>query len=450
MSSGNEAAKPIGKTTAMQEVQVTDRPVGHILTNINVWSPDGQWVVYDTRSDVAGEKFDGDTIEIVNVETREIREIYRSRNGAHCGVASFSPVENKIVFILGPENPTDDWKYGPWHRQGVIVDTAQPGKATRLDARDITPPFTPGALRGGTHVHVFDGKGKWVSFTYEDHLLAQLDASRVPGQESNQRNVGISVPEGAVKVSSDHPRNHDGSMFSVLVTHTVDEPQPGSDEISKAFEDAWVGKNGYLRADGTRQQHAIAFQGHVVTPDGQTIAEVFVVDIPDDVTVAGDGPLEGTGTTRPRPPLGTRQRRLTYTADRKHPGIQGPRHWLRSAPDGSRIAYLMRDDSGRAQLWTISPNGGDPEQLTSHPFDIASAFSWSPDGKSITYVADNSVFLTDVARRESKRLTKRSNNAHAPRPEACVFSPDGTRISYVRPVEYGGVIGNQVFVVYCQ
>ena len=73
------------------ETQITDRPGGHILTNINVWSPDGKWLVYDTRSDPAGEKFDGSTIEIVNVETREVREVYRSQNGAHCGGVTFSP-----------------------------------------------------------------------------------------------------------------------------------------------------------------------------------------------------------------------------------------------------------------------------------------------------------------------------------------------------------------------
>ncbi len=64
-----------------------------------------------------------------------------------------------VVFILGPERPTDDWQYAPYHRQGVLVDTKQPGVARRLDARNILPPFTPGALRGGSHVHVFDPSG---------------------------------------------------------------------------------------------------------------------------------------------------------------------------------------------------------------------------------------------------------------------------------------------------
>jgi Tol biopolymer transport system component len=174
---------------------------------------------------------------------------------------------------------------------------------------------------------------------------------------------------------------------------------------------------------------------------------VFVVDIPEDVTQAGDGPLAGTATTRPAPPRGVRQRRLTHTANRKYPGIQGPRHWLRSSPDGARIAFLMRDDAGIAQIWMVSPNGGEPRQLTRNPFDVGSAFSWSPDGEWIAYVADNSVFITATESGDTERLTPRAEDATAPRPEACVFSPDGGRIAYVRPVPRDGLIHNQIFVV---
>jgi Tol biopolymer transport system component len=120
---------------------------------------------------------------------------------------------------------------------------------------------------------------------------------------------------------------------------------------------------------------------------------------------------------------------------------------LRSTPDGARIAFLMRDDAGIVQVWTISPNGGKPQQLTRNPFDVASAFSWSPDGRSIAYIADGSVFVTDATSRESSRLTPRVEGSMAPRPEACVFSPDGRRIAYVRPVVLAAEVYNQIFVV---
>jgi len=146
-SQAGESGNPLsraGQTAATlhAEKQLTRGPGGRVLTNTGVWSPDGEWIVYDTRR----VDFDGDTIEMVNVRTGEVREVYRARNGAHCGVVTFHPRENKVVFILGPENPTPDWQYGMFHRQGVIVPTDKRGSASsvvNLDARDITPPFTP-------------------------------------------------------------------------------------------------------------------------------------------------------------------------------------------------------------------------------------------------------------------------------------------------------------------
>jgi Protein of unknown function (DUF3748)/Dipeptidyl peptidase IV (DPP IV) N-terminal region/WD40-like Beta Propeller Repeat len=424
------------------ERQITHASYNHFLTNTGVWSPDGRWLVYDIRSDTPGPGFDGERIEMVNVQTGEVRVLYQAKNGAHCGVVTFHPREWKVVFIAGPENPTPDWEYSFWHREGLIVDVNRPGHSARLDARDVTPPFTPGALRGGSHVHIWDPAGEWVSFTYEDHVLAHFKEA-TETNDINLRNVGISVPGHPVEVRKDHPRNQSSDYFSVVVTRTTANPRPASEQISKAFEEGWIGREGYLRTDGRRQRRALAFQGNVLTAKNETISEVFVVDLPDDVTLPGDGPLQGTETRMPSPPKGTVQRRLTFTADRNFPGIQGPRHWLRSSPDGNQIAFLMKDDAGVVQLWTISPNGGQPRQVTHNDWPIASTFTWSPNGKWIAHVMDNSVCVTDVSAGKTTRLTPRAEDASAPRAEACVFSPDGKRIAYLRKM---GVV-NQVFVV---
>lgn len=442
-SPGN-APPPLGAPAEARETQVTHGPGGRLITNTGVWSPDSEGIVYDTRSDAEGAVFDGTRIELARIHTGETRLLYESKRGACCGAPIFHPREWKVVFILGPENSTPDWQYGPYHRQGVIVDAARPGEPVNLDARDLTPPFTPGALRGGSHVHVWDAAGEWVSFTYEDHVVAQFPEPG-PDHDINQRNLGVSVPGHPVRVTKDHPRNHDGEYFTVLVTRTVAKPKPGSDEIKKAFEEGWVGTNGYLRADGTRQRHALAFQGQVVTPRGATIPEVFLADLPTDLTQPGEGPLEGTATRMPCPPRGVTQRRLTFTADRKYPGIQGPRHWLRTSPDGARIVFLMKDDQGIAQLWTVSPAGGPPAQVTHNPWPIASAFTWSPEGRRVAHVMDNSVCVTDMDTGATTRLTPRREDATAPRPEACVFAPDGRKIAYVRRLTEAGIASNQIF-----
>lgn len=419
-----------------------------MLTNAAAWSADSRWIVYDTRNGSDGSIFDGTRIERVEVATGRVEVLYESRHGVRCGVVTASPMDDRVVFIRGPERPSADWCYGPARRQGVIVRAARPGVAENLDARDLVPPFTPGALRGGSHVHTFSGDGRLVSFTYEDAVLDAAGGGHAGG-EGNLRGVAVSVCDRPVRVPALHPRNHDGSAFSVLVTRLHDRPRPGSDEIARAFEESWIGTAGYRRADGARQAHAIAFQGHVTTAQGATISEVFVVDLPDlpdQFAEPGDGPLAGTATSRPQPPRGIVQRRLTCTAERRYPGLQGPRHWLRSSPDGERIACLMRDDAGVVQVFTVSPRGGPPVQVTGDAWDVASAFTWSPDGGRIAYAADGSVMTVDVATGRSRRLTDRAGEAAAPRPEAVVFSPDGRSVAFMRGCP-ATASRNQIFVV---
>jgi hypothetical protein len=436
--------KGIVEDAFQAERQITHQPCGHMLTNTGVWSPDGHWIVYDVRASDA--VFDGTHIECVHWQSGETRLLYESRHGAACGVVTYNPHREHVVFIHGPENPDKEWSYGACHRRGVLVDCDKPGAARNLDACDIVPPFTAGALRGGSHVHVFSGDGNWVSFTYEDHVLTHF-ATETSAQDMNLRTIGVSVPSVPVCVPRTHPRNHDGAFFSVLAVRVTAHPKPGSDEISRACEEGWVGTNGYRKLDGVWQEKALAFQGHVVTSKGQTISEVFLIDLPEDMTCPGEGPLQGTPTRRPFPPRGAAQRRLTFTEDRAHPGLQGPRHWLRSAPDGSHIGFLMKDAAGIVQLWAVSPNGGEPVQVTHLPWSITSAFSWNPEGRRVAFVADQSVMEVTVNTGRCARLTPRVPAEIAPLPFACVYSPDGHNIAYLRPVAVGAAVWNQIFCV---
>src|SRR5690606_28213760 len=97
------------------------------------------------------------------------------------------------------------------------------------------------------------------------------------------RTVGIMVP-GTVKVPFDGSlENNSGICFSVVVTDVTENPEPGSDAIDKAFDECWIGKSGYQKSDGTHQQRAIAFQGNVRNTEGETVTEIFVIDLPDEV-----------------------------------------------------------------------------------------------------------------------------------------------------------------------
>ena len=175
--------------------QITFASRNHQLTNINTWTPDSQWLVYDVRP--SGASFTGETIERVNVATGEVEVVYRATDGAHVGVVTVHPAEEKYVFIHGPKNPDADWHYDFHHRQGVV---AQNGQVSNLDAMDITAPYTAGALRGGSHVHVFSPNGQLVSFTYNDHVLHERDP------KLDLRNVGVAAPYGPVNPRGNHPR----------------------------------------------------------------------------------------------------------------------------------------------------------------------------------------------------------------------------------------------------
>ena len=357
--------------------QITFASRNHQLTNINTWTPDSQWLVYDVRP--SGASFTGETIERVNVGTGEVEVIYRATHGAHVGVATVHPAQDKYVFIHGPKNPDADWQYDFHHRQGVIVHN---GQASNLDAMDITAPYTAGALRGGSHVHVFSPNGQFVSFTYNDHVLHERDP------KLDLRNVGVAAPFGPVTPQGNHPHEYPGTFWSVLVSRTTPNPQPGSDEINRAYEEGWV-SNGRL-----------AFIGDTLSVKGEKVPELFIVDLPKDEQgwkQTGDAPLQGTPETMPAPPAGVLQRRLTFTHQKVYPGLVNvPRHWVRSNPQGTQIAFLMRDDNGIVQLWLVSPEGGEPRQLTHTESGIQSAFNWHPSGDSLGFVLENRIACCDI------------------------------------------------------
>ncbi|HFK8542275.1 TPA: DUF3748 domain-containing protein [Proteus mirabilis] len=415
---------------SFQEQQITFDSRHHQLTNINVWTPDSQWLVYDVRPN--GGSFTGLTIEKIHAKTKQQQIIYTATQGAHVGVVTVSPVPPvRYAFIHGPEHPDDLWHYDFHHRRGVIVNDQEDLGAVNIDACSLTSPYQAGALRGGTHVHVFSPDGTRLSFTYNDHIMHEL------GREYDQRNVAIAVPLKAVKVAKRHPREYDGEYFCTVISQTVAHPQKGSDEINKAYEECWIGKQGYTKADGSQQRWAIAFIGDTVSESGEKVADIFLVDLPDDdhaFSLEGDKPLAGTETTMPAPAQGIEQIRLTNTHHRKYPGVLNqPRHWLRSSPQGDAIAFLMKDDNGIVQLYTVSPTTKAIKQVTSQQWDIQSALNWSHSGEYLTFICDNSVMLCNAKTGELTRLTDKT--AQAPSGDAVVFSPNDQYIAFMRDID---------------
>jgi len=414
----------------LREIQLTmDTYYNHDLDNNDNFSPDDQWLVYDTRTESGGIGACG-KIEKVNVQTGEKVVLYElpqnKAYGPGVGAVSYSHTKEKVIFIHGLMNASEEKPYQQWRRTGVMVEDAHPNTPIFMDARDVTYPFTPGALRGGTHRHEWSGDGNWIGFTYNDAIMKQLEDST--GQLFNLRTIGVSKKIQPVQVDQ-HPdgENISGKWFSVLVVRVVPNPTPGSDEISRAAGDSWVGKDGYVNNDGEKQV-ARAFIGTIRDKAGKEVDEVFIVDIPNDISKAGPyGPLEGAKTSMPAPPLGTSQSRLTFTAETDHPGCIGI---VRSSPDGSTLAYRADDKNGINQIFTISPLGGAPVQQTIHASDVQSGARWHPDGKRFFYVWNNSIIMKSVGDENFTVLTKPSTNS----PTNLVVSHDGALVAYNRLV----------------
>lgn len=394
---------------------LTQTERGHTLHNNRVFSRDGAWVVFDGRND---DTKIGQTslIGMVNVETGEERTLYHTAHptiyGPGVGAASFNPITGRVVFIHGLLGANQAEPYAMTRRTGVAVDPNRVQQPIFLDARDISAPYMAGSLRGGTHGHCWSSDGQLISYTYNDESV-----------EPDLRTVGVLIPsETGIHVDT-AKGNNDGSMYAALVAEVVARPTPGTDEIDKAFDECWIGENGYVNAEGIRIPHAIAFQGNTLDEQGSRVTEIFVVDV-QTTKIMDDPAAVGNAGERPRVPSGIKQRRVTRSK-----GLSGLRHWLRSSADGKYIFALAKDKHHHNQIVQCDVLTGKLVYITDNAFSISSAFNLSADDKLIAYVADNNVFVFDRETKETIQLTTSaihdSKIVGAPS-----FSPDGTYLVF--------------------
>jgi dipeptidyl aminopeptidase/acylaminoacyl peptidase len=408
------------------ERQLTAGPLQKDLdANIN-FSPDGTRLVFDCRGPTG---INGnDRLGVVNVETGAVTVFY-TQIPPTLGVGAPSFLnDHEVVAIHALEGHPYDFTV----RGGRIIAADGSGNSRWLDSRDITPPFTPGALRGGTHKHEPDASGQWVGFTYNDHIMKFA-------RGSDLRNVGVSRRGHPVPVHADPDgRNFAGESFSVLLTACVDHPQPGTDQYQRAEADCWVGREGYPTPHGP--QRARAFRGLVTPADGGApISEVFVVDVPDDLTIPGPlGPLEGTETDYPKPPKGALVRRLTHTATARNPALRGVSGHLRADNEGRWIAYIgMAERAGHIakQIFVVAASTGKVQQVSHLPGGVTDSLRISPDGHYVVGVSpDGSVMAWSTDPHHWGKILMRTSPSPHPATNP-VISPDSNLIAYNREIE---------------
>lgn len=427
-----------------EEHQIThDTETYHELDNNDNFSPDDRFLVYDTRLPeqiVVSRK-----IARAEISTGKITTLYEAPDanqlGPGVGAVSYAPDRNEVIFIHGPLHSTGiENQYDKHRRLGAIVAGDGSNGIRFADVRNISSPYTAGALRGGTHRHEFSGDGKWIGFTYNDEVVRTYGLKI--GKHLDLRTIGVTKLGHPVSVPKTREFAQTSEGFSVLVVIVTPDPKAGSDEISHAAFDSWVGMNGYRREDGGLQM-ARAFIGTTRDSANKPVDELFIVDIPEMIEDPGpNGPLEGTETTFPMPPAGAAQRRLTWTATSRFPGCQGI---ARSSSSGEQISFRMRDDKGEWQIFLISPRGGVPRQATFIEGGVTTDARWRPDGKMLACVAGTKILLTDVG--EGKDFgTSHVLNDRGPAPYALVWSRDGKKLAYNRVIRYSEKEVSQIFV----
>lgn len=357
----------------MDEKQITFTPKNHSLDNNDNFSPDDNFLCYDTRgTERAGDLANCKSIEKVEIATGEETVLWKpeSVNGpgiqAAPGVAavSYHPTENKVIFIHGPfvDEVEERGFYGLKNRTGIEVSADDSHKMIKVDMRDVAfdKQTTAGAHRGGTHRHEYSRTGKRIGFTYDDFLVQDYD-----------RTIGYMEENAQAPAGYTH-------YFALLVKPAKKgEAKPG--EIEKAWGDSWVGSEGNHRA----------FIAKIRAENGvDYVHDLCVVDIAENVDITSAKP--GSLTSYPSPPLDLKIRRLTHIGS-----VNGI---VRGTVDGKQIAYLAQDESGIEQVFVIPTDGSDiseeqnkqPRQVTNLK-ESTSSVRWHPSGNWIFCISGGDI-----------------------------------------------------------
>lgn len=148
----------------------------------------------------------------------------------------------------------------------------------------------------------------------------------------------------------------------------------------------------------------------VWSPDGRWIAFTAFVEEPVEPFVAMPRAPEGAQWAAPAKVI----TQVHYRADGE--------------------GYLRQ---GHAQLFVVPVEGGTPRALTSGPFDVDGALSWTPDGRAIVFASnrradadlepnDTEVWAVALEDAKLRALTDRRGPDRSP-----AVSPDGKSVAYV-------------------
>jgi TolB protein len=101
------------------------------------------------------------------------------------------------------------------------------------------------------------------------------------------------------------------------------------------------------------------------------------------------------------------------------------------SPNGDRLVFhRFPGDGSGADLWTVRVNGTGERNLTRSPGIVDRYGAWSPDGREIVFMRDDSGLENDIATIRPDGSHLRALTDTPTDEEAPDWSPDGTRIAF--------------------
>jgi Tol biopolymer transport system component len=182
-----------------------------------------------------------------------------------------------------------------------------------------------------------------------------------------------------------------------------------------------------MNADGGGQRQLTATKGHAwgprIAPDGRTfLFSAVVAGQPHSDHGASGGGLVGSGN-HDIYRANTDGANITKLTD----DVFWDNGWSWS-PDGKWITFTS-DRDGNWEIYRMAPDGSQVTRLTSHPAQDGWP-SWTPDGKAIVFASDREgrpqIYRMDADGGNPRRLLASASDDTFP-----FVSPDGRRIVYV-------------------
>jgi Tol biopolymer transport system component len=273
-----------------------------------------------------------------------------------------------------------------------------------------------------------------------------------PGGTNGRIAIGVRAADGTANIFTIRPNGTGmrqlttGSGFHLCPSYSADGRQIAYCSNASGTFEIWT-----MRQDGTRQRQLTHLGGWATFPDFSPNGSKIAFSGNEGSDPNGEIYVVNART-------GGGLRALTSCAA-FGPGCHNDTPaW---SPDGTKIVFSHTDDMTvdedniNEQIWVMDADGGHQHPLTTGPAPKDQVPDWSPDGSRIAYTAgfygSEGTWVMNADGSHQHQLTGCGATDPVPCAQgddwATAWSPDGTRIAFLRDLTALGTNDRPVFVM---